>query len=224
MRASHIALIAAVLAIPSVGYAQQDNGPVGGPVQPDGSSLGPSPEQPRPSLGSPSGSTPRRGPLAGSSGSIAPGQVVWRQLVVGGVSRNVPVTPGAVGMGSAVINGQRVLVDLKTNRVVQQDNGTVGGPVGQGSSSLRQQGNGPVGGKVGADLGTSPQSAPATRGPYGAPAPLGHPAGYAGAVTPGQVVPENVPVIPQQGGTGSAFVNGHRVLVDPSNRILRVFN
>jgi hypothetical protein len=127
-------------------------------------------------------------------------------------------------MGSAVINGQRVLVDLKTNRVVQQDNGTVGGPVGQGSSSLRQQGNGPVGGKVGADLGTSPQSAPATRGPYGAPAPLGHPAGYAGAVTPGQVVPENVPVIPQQGGTGSAFVNGHRVLVDPSNRILRVFN
>ena len=57
MRASHIALIAAVLAIPSVGYAQQDNGPVGGPVQPDGSSLGPSPEQPRPSLGSPSGST-----------------------------------------------------------------------------------------------------------------------------------------------------------------------
>ena len=134
MRASHIALIAAVLAIPSVGYAQQDNGPVGGPVGPEGSSLGPSPEQPRPSLGSPDGSTPRRGPLAGSSGS--PGQVVWRQLVVGGVTLNVPVTPGAVGMGSAVINGHRVLVDLNTNRVLQQDKGPVGGPVGQGSSSL----------------------------------------------------------------------------------------
>ena len=205
MRASHVALIAAVLAIPSVGYAQQDNGPVGGPVEPDGSSLGPSPEQPRPSLGSPSGSTPRRGPLAGSSGSIAPGQVVWRQLVVGGVSRNVPVTPGAVGMGSAVINGHRVLVDLNTNRVVQQDNGAVGG-------------------RVGADLGTSPTQSAATRGPYGRPAPVGRPAGYAGAVTPGQVVPENVQVTPQPGGVGSAFIDGHRVLVDPSNRILRVIN
>jgi hypothetical protein len=88
------------------------------------------------------------------------------------------------------------------------------------------QQNGPVGGKVGSDLSTSPtqSAAPATRGPYGAPAPLGHPAGYTGAVTPGQVVPENVPVIPQPGGMGSAFIDGHRVLVDPSNRILRVFN
>ena len=223
MRASHIALIAAVLAIPSVGYAQQDNGPVGGPVGPEGSSLGPSPEQPRPSLGSPDGSTPRRGPLAGSSGS--PGRVVWRQLVVGGVTLNVPVTPGAVGMGSAVINGHRVLVDLNTNRVLQQDKGPVGGPVGQGSSSLGQQDNGTVGGRVGADLGTSPtQSAPATRGPYGRPAPVGRPAGYAGAVTPGQVVPENVQVMPQPGGVGSAFIDGHRVIVDPSNRILRVIN
>ena len=50
MRASHIALIAAVLAIPSVGYAQQDNGPVGGMVGPEGSSSpGPSLGQPRPS-------------------------------------------------------------------------------------------------------------------------------------------------------------------------------
>jgi hypothetical protein len=94
------------------------------------------------------------------------------------------------------------------------------------NSGLAGPGNGPVGGKVGSDLGTSPtqSAAPATRGPYGAPAPLGHPAGYTGAVTPGQVVPENVPVIPQQGGMGSAFIDGHRVLVDPSNRILRVFN
>jgi hypothetical protein len=91
-----------------------------------------------------------------------------------------------------------------------QDSGAVGGPVG---------------GKVGSDLGTSPtQSVPATRGPYGAPSPVGRPAGYAGAVTPGQVVPENVPVMPRAGGMGSAVVNGHRVLVDPSNRILRVIN
>jgi hypothetical protein len=84
---------------------------------------------------------------------------------------------------------------------------------------------GPVGGKVGSDLGTSPtQSAPATRGPYGAPAPLGHPAGYTGSVTPGQIVPQNVQVTPRPGGMGSAFIDGHRVVVDPSGRILRVIN
>ena len=115
MRASHIALIAAVLAIPSVGYAQQDNGPVGGPVGgmvgPEGSSSpGPSLGQPRPSLGSPYGSAPRRGPLAGSSGSVSPSQIV---------PRNVPVTPQPGGMGSAFINGHRVLVDPNTNRVLR---------------------------------------------------------------------------------------------------------
>lgn len=129
-----------------------------------------------------------------------------------------------MGKHVAVINGHRVLVDLNTNRVVQQDNGMVGGPVGQGSSSLGQQDNGAVGGRVGADLGTSPTQSAATRGPYGRPAPVGRPAGYAGAVTPGQVVPKNVQVVPQPGGVGSAVINGQRVLVDPSNRILRVFN
>jgi hypothetical protein len=84
---------------------------------------------------------------------------------------------------------------------------------------------GPVGGKAGSNLSASPTlSAPATRGPYGRPAPVGRPAGYAGAVTPGQVVPENVQVTPQPGGVGSAVINGHRVIVDPSNRILRVIN
>jgi hypothetical protein len=87
------------------------------------------------------------------------------------------------------------------------------------------QQNGPVGGKVGSDLSASPgQSAPATRGPYGAPNPLGRPAGYAGAVTPGQVVPGDVQVMPRPGGMGTAFVDGHQVLVDPSNRILRVIH
>ncbi len=88
------------------------------------------------------------------------------------------------------------------------------------------QQDGPVGGKVGADLGaapTQPSPSAAARG-YSAPTSVGHPAGYTGAVTPGQVVPEDVQVMPRPGGMGSAFVNGHRVLVDPSNRILRVIN
>jgi hypothetical protein len=33
-----------------------------------------------------------------------------------------------------------------------------------------------------------------------------------------------VQVTPRPGGMGSAFVNGRKVLVDPSNRILRVIN
>jgi hypothetical protein len=111
MRASHIALIAAMLAIPSVGHTQQqDNGPVGGMVGPGGSSsLAPRP-QPRPGLGSPYGSRPLAGPTAGSSGSVTAGQVV---------PRNVPITPQQGGMGSAWINGQRVLVDPNTNRILR---------------------------------------------------------------------------------------------------------
>jgi hypothetical protein len=93
------------------------------------------------------------------------------------------------------------------------------------SAGYSQQ-DGPVGGKVGSDLGTSlTQPSPSLGArPYAAPRPLGHPAGYAGAVTPGQVVPEDVQVTPRPGGLGSAFINGHRVLVDPSNRILRIIN
>ena len=114
MRASHIALILAVLAIPSVGYAQQDNGPIGGPVGgPVGGMVGPegssSPGQPRPSLGSPYGSPTQAGPVTGSTGSITAGQVGWRRVVVDGVPQNVRVTPRADGIGSAFINGQRVL-------------------------------------------------------------------------------------------------------------------
>jgi hypothetical protein len=91
------------------------------------------------------------------------------------------------------------------------------------------QQNGPdggaVGGKVGSDLSTPPtQSAPATQGPFGRPAPVGRPAGYTGPVTPGQVAPENVQVTPRPGGMGSAYVNGRLVLVDPSNRVLRVIH
>ena len=88
------------------------------------------------------------------------------------------------------------------------------------------QQDGPVGGRVGSDLSTStaqpgPSLAPR---PYSVPNPTGRAAGYAGAVTPGQVLPDNVQVTPRPGGMGTAFVNGRRVLVDPSNRILRVIN
>ena len=88
------------------------------------------------------------------------------------------------------------------------------------------QQDGPVGGRVGADLstsGTQPNALPSARA-FSPPPNSGHPAGYTGAVTPGQVVPDNVQVMPRPGGMGSAFINGHQVLVDPSNRILRVIN
>jgi hypothetical protein len=88
------------------------------------------------------------------------------------------------------------------------------------------QQNGPVGGRVGSDLSTSttqPNTVPSARA-YAPPSTSGHPAGYTGAVTPGQVVPDDVQVTPRAGGMGSAFINGHQVLVDPSNRILRVIN
>jgi hypothetical protein len=89
------------------------------------------------------------------------------------------------------------------------------------------QQDGPVGGRVGSDLSTSTTQQPspsAAARAYSPPPTSGHPAGYTGAVTPGQVVPENVQVTPRPGGMGSAFINGHRVLVDPSNRILRTIN
>ena len=88
------------------------------------------------------------------------------------------------------------------------------------------QQDGPVGGRVGSDLSASPtQPSPsAAARAYSAPSGVGHPAGYAGSITPGQVVPDNVPVMPRPGGMGSAFIDGHRVLVDPSNCILRVIN
>lgn len=108
MRASHIAVIGALVTIPTVGYSQQDNGPVGGKVGPD---LGASPAQPGPSIGSrPYGTPLTSGPRAGYSGSIAPGQVV---------PQNVPITPRPGGMGSAYIDGHRVLVDPNTNRILR---------------------------------------------------------------------------------------------------------
>ena len=81
MRASHIAVVAAALAIPTLGYSQ-DSGQVGGKV---GADLGTSPTQPGPSVGSrPYGTPLTPGPRVGYSGTIAPGQVV---------PQNVPITP-----------------------------------------------------------------------------------------------------------------------------------
>ena len=227
MRASHIALILAVLAIPSVGYAQQDNGPIGGPVGgmvgPEGSS---SPGQPRPSLGSPYGSPTRASPVTGSSGAIAPGQVGWRRVVVDGVPQNVRVTPRADGIGSAFINGQRVLVDLNTNRVLQQGNGPVGGSVGGSvGGPVGGSAGGPVGGLVGPGGSSSlGQPRPSRGSPYGSTPQGGSLAGSTGSFTAGQIVPQNVPITNQYAGTGIAYINGQRVLVDTNtNRVLRPY-
>jgi hypothetical protein len=95
-------------------------------------------------------------------------------------------------------------------------------------SAAYSQDSGLVDGRVGSDLSTSPmQSNPSmgATGPYGRPLALGHRAGFAGVTLPGQVVPATVPVFTRQDGSGSALVNGHRVIVGPnSNRILRVIN
>jgi hypothetical protein len=111
MRASHVAVIAAALAIPSLAHAQ-DNGVAGGPVGGKvGSDLNASsPGQPSPSVRRPFGGPVSPGPTAGSAGSVAAGQVV---------PQNVVVTPRPGGLGSANINGRRVLVDPNTNRVLR---------------------------------------------------------------------------------------------------------
>jgi len=93
-------------------------------------------------------------------------------------------------------------------------------------SAGHSQADGPVGGKVGPNLESAPgQSGGSTGSQPWSPPRAGPPAGYGGSVTSGQVVPDNIPVVPRSGGLGTAYVNGRRVLVDPNtNRILRVFN
>jgi hypothetical protein len=93
-------------------------------------------------------------------------------------------------------------------------------------SAVYSQDSGLVDGRVTPDLGTLPtQPSPSvgSTGAYRRPPEPGPRAGFAGTVAPGQVVPENVPVMPRPDGSGNAFVDGRRVLVSPnSNRILRV--
>lgn len=111
MRASHVAVLAALLAIPSAAYSQ-DNGAVGGPVGGRvGSDLNSSsPAQPGPSANRPYERPLSAGPTAGFAGSVSAGQVV---------PQNVPIMPRAGGLGSATIDGRRVLVDPNTNRVLR---------------------------------------------------------------------------------------------------------
>ena len=95
-------------------------------------------------------------------------------------------------------------------------------------SVCHAQNQGLVDGKVGPNLESSLSSGQSgsAAGAY-APrriAPQERP-GFAGAVSPGQVPPRTTPVTQQWGGTGIAFVNGHRVLIDTSSgRISRVLN
>jgi hypothetical protein len=91
------------------------------------------------------------------------------------------------------------------------------------------QDQGLVGGKVGPGLESSttnrrPSSSWAN--PYAAsPRAPQERAGFAGAVWAGQVVSHDTPVTQQWGGMGTAYVNGHRVQVDPNTgRITRVLN
>jgi hypothetical protein len=107
MRASHLALIAAVLATPSAGYAQ-DQGLVGGKVGPSLDSS--SPSQPGASA-QPYGSPPRAPQeRPGFSGSVAPGQVV---------SKSAPVIVRPGGLGTSFVDGHRVLVDPNSNRILR---------------------------------------------------------------------------------------------------------
>jgi hypothetical protein len=106
MRASRLALIAAVLVIPSAVYSQ-DSGLVAGRV---GADLGTSSTQSGSSLGLTRAykRPPEPGPRAGSSGMVIPGQVV---------SEEVPVFINPDGSGTAFVAGRRVIVGPNSNRI-----------------------------------------------------------------------------------------------------------
>jgi hypothetical protein len=98
MRTLSIAVIAAALAIPSVGYSQ-DERTIGGPIGPTLGSAGPVPPS-----GSPSGAQPFVGYPAGP-GSEAP--------------NNLVTTPVPGGLVSAIVNGHNVIIDPTTNVIVR---------------------------------------------------------------------------------------------------------
>jgi hypothetical protein len=108
MRASHIALIAAALTIPSPVFSQ-DSGLVDGRV---GSDLSVSPMQSGSSLGLTKAyqRPPEPGPRAGSSGMVVPGQVV---------PEDVPVFVNPDGSGTAFVAGQRVITSPNSNRILR---------------------------------------------------------------------------------------------------------
>jgi hypothetical protein len=111
MRTLPIALVAATLTIPSAGYSQ-DQGLVGGKVGPGGLESS-SPGQPGSSAGDNNPyDAPHRAPQErpGYAGTVSPGQVV---------NRSTPMTPHMDGMGVAVVNGHRVLVDPNSRRIMR---------------------------------------------------------------------------------------------------------
>jgi hypothetical protein len=93
-------------------------------------------------------------------------------------------------------------------------------------SAAYSQDRGLVDSRVGPDLSTSttqPSLSMGSTGAFRRPPELGPRAGFAGVTMPGQILPQNVPIMPRPGGDGTAWVNGHQVLVGPnSNRIVRV--
>jgi hypothetical protein len=103
-----------------------------------------------------------------------------------------------------------------------QDQGLVGGRVGNTPDSSLSAA--PPGSS---SLPALPPGSPTRALPYGA-APVRAPAqrpDYAGSIVPGEAVPQNLITTPRPDGFGSAYIGGHRVIVDPSsNRVLRVLN
>jgi hypothetical protein len=94
-------------------------------------------------------------------------------------------------------------------------------------SAVYSQDSGLVDGRVGSDLSNSPmQSSTHFWGATSAwrrPPEIGPRAGLGGVTMPGQIVPDSVPVFTRPDGSGTAYVDGHRVIVSPnSNRIVRV--
>jgi hypothetical protein len=110
MRALHLALMVAVLIIPSAAYSQ-DSGLVDGRV---GSDLSTSPTQSGSSIGLTRAyqRPPEPGPRAGSSGPVMPGQIV---------PEAVPVFIRPDGSGNAFVAGQRVIVSPNSNRILRVD-------------------------------------------------------------------------------------------------------
>ena len=107
MRASYVALIVAVLAIPSAAHSQ-DSGLVGGRV---GSDLSTSSTPPTNGLqGGAYRRPPDPGPRAGSSGMVMPGQIV---------PESVPVFTRPDGSGNAFVAGQHVIVNTNSNRILR---------------------------------------------------------------------------------------------------------
>ncbi len=108
MRTLSIAVIAAALATPSVGFSQDERAP--GPIGPN---LGaPGPAQPSGSLpGAPSSASPSQPPEQPFVGYPAgPGSEAPNNLVT---------TPVPGGLVSAIVNGHNVIIDPMTNVIVR---------------------------------------------------------------------------------------------------------